>query len=87
LKFLKTYTPEQINQLCKEGKVEVEISVYAPEGEIIQVMDDATGNWVAQKREKLISQYGSTIRSWSDLFQIDDKYAMYLTDKEKQELL
>jgi NDP-sugar pyrophosphorylase family protein len=77
--------PEQINSLCKQGIVEITISVLHPEDEEVQVMRD--GEWITCRREKINLARGTTIRSWSDLFQIDNKYAIYLGDKLRSKSL
>lgn len=74
-KFLESYTPEDINQLCKEGRVKIQISVYEPEGEEVLFMEN--GERVIRTQEKIPHQHGMEIRSWNDLIQIYDKSAMY----------
>jgi hypothetical protein len=70
--------------LCKECKLKIKIIAVEPEDEEIMHIEDCRK--VLRKQEKIILQRSIEIRSWSDLFQVDDKHAMYLNGKE-QELL
>lgn len=82
MKFLDSFTPDQINKLCKEFKVKVQITaVHHEEDEIIFFEN---GEKVLRTEERIELQSSREIRSWSDLFQYDNKNALYLTDNEKE---
>jgi hypothetical protein len=83
LKFLGYYSPQNIEELCKQGKVSVSITVYDRKGE--ETIYFENGNHVLRIEDKIISQSGREIRSWNDLFQLDDfKDANYLNPPTQQ---
>ena len=69
IKFLDFFTPDNINEMCKEGTVKVEITVYDRIKE--QIIDFGEhGERVIRHEDKILSQHGKEIRSWKDLFTI-----------------
>jgi hypothetical protein len=91
LKFLDFFTPDNINKLCKEFTVKVQITAYhrtkediihrvpveRPPGSGNIVIEEVTEKW-----EQIELQSGREIRSWNDLFQNDSKYPIFLSSKE-----
>ena len=95
MKFLKSFTPADINKLCKEYKVKISITAVDPKDETIYhhvLVEDPPGSGkqviqtVSEKWERIELQSTREIRSWSDLFQIGNQNAIFLTDKEKEAL-
>ncbi len=84
MRFLKHLTPADINQLCREHKVKVEITATIDDGEIVHHLPN--GEVVTEVHEQIIFQTSKIIKSWSDLFTTNDKHAMFLTDSNKEEL-
>jgi hypothetical protein len=85
LLFLKSLTPEAINELCRRCKVTVEITAVEPIAEEYTYFD-TSGQKVTQKEERVKLHGKMEIKSWNDLFQLDYKYAKFLTDKEQEVL-
>ena len=84
MKFLGSLTPADINKLCKECKVKVQITATIDDGVILTRLPN--GDIVTETYEQVVHQSGQTIRSWNDLFQVDNKYAIFLNDKERKSL-
>jgi hypothetical protein len=84
MNFINQFTPDAINDLCKKYKVKVLINFYDPEEqeEIVTKHDDGTET--TTKEGILIWGSGYGIKSWNDLFQIDNTNALFF-DKEEQE--
>ena len=86
MKFLGFYTPQNIAEMCREGKVKVEITVYDRKKEEIIYFEN--GEHVLRLEDKILSQSGREIRSWNDIFEFDDhKQAQYLNPKERASLI
>jgi hypothetical protein len=85
MKFLGFFSPADITEYCKEGKVMVRITVTREDGTIIT--HTPTGD-VEEIDEQILSQYGREIRKWTDLFEFDNpRMGQYLTDEEKENLI
>lgn len=85
MKFIHIFTEKMINDLCKDGK-EIRITMYViePGGEKLYHLNSHGEIDRIDNSDRLLDEYQYIVKSWDDLFQMDDE-DMKFYDKSTSE--